>query len=54
MPPKGVNPNPLFNFIHPGNPIIKVQTKLMDISIDKDSHVIDFKSEKGGKYVIVG
>lgn len=46
------NPNPLFNFIDPGNPIIKDKTKLRDISMNEESYVIDFKSEKGAKYVI--
>jgi alpha-L-fucosidase 2 len=53
LPVLGVNPNGLFNYIDPGTPIIKDESKLMENSVEMD-HVFDFDSEKGEEYVIIG
>jgi hypothetical protein len=53
-PAVGKNPNPLFNYIDPGESIIKGASKLLEISEKGYGYVIDFETEKGGKYVIMG
>ncbi len=48
---KGELRNPLFNYINPGNPIIKDKTKLADLG-EMQSYLLNFKTEKGKNYII--
>ncbi len=48
---KSANPNPLFNFINAGDPLIKDKSKLGEMPNNQE-FVIDFATEKGKSYVI--
>jgi alpha-L-fucosidase 2 len=50
-PAKGKNPNPLFNFVDAGKPLIKDPSKLIEMPI-LDSNIIDFNTESGKIYRI--
>jgi len=50
-PAEEENPNALFDFIDPGEPIIKDRSKLMELE-DRSSYAIDFYTKPGKKYIL--
>jgi alpha-L-fucosidase 2 len=48
---EGQNPNSLFDFIDPGDPMIKDRTKLMELK-ERETYAIDFQTEPGEDYIV--